>query len=246
MVFEESISYKPHRKHLLIVKKMHRGKPNPDKKILKDLALFGKNRKIYFIKSYDQEKCQIQNVHIIYLDEKNTFSNLISAKQMTYDMEQEGWFASNVYMRSLGAVENTFTNLTNVVLKLDEKPFDFEIEEGKIQDISAIHAKRLANKFRIIGGDVNKWETEYYFKISLPYMSLIILFLGMPIAVFSKKSATIFSIFFMLVVMFAFIIISNIGKTLGVNGILPPYLAGILGHMIFGFISYILFKKMSM
>ena len=245
-IFEETIIYDPHEKHLLINKKMARS--NVVKKHFREnIAIFGRENKIYFIQKYDQMNYQMENAHIVYLNKNNVFSNIISARKLTYSVSSNVWTGSNVYIRTFQKEkEINFVHHTNIDLDLQEKPFDFERENRKAVDISAKKAKIIANKLRIIGGEVAKWETEYFFKLGNPFIALIIVFISIPIAVFSKKTSFINSLFLIIITTFIFFIISYVGRSLGVNEFVPPYLGAWLGHIIFIFTSYLLFKKASL
>jgi len=51
----------------------------------------------------------------------------------------------------------------------------------------------LPNQPPTIGGPFEKYYTHYYNKNSMPFIALIIVFFGIPLSVFSRKSIIIFS-----------------------------------------------------
>ncbi len=245
-IFEEPIIYNPHEKYLLLSKKMARSSLIK-KNLRENIAIFGRENKIYFIQKYDQMNYEMENTHIVYLNKNNIFSNIISARKLTYNVNSNIWAGSNVYIRTFEKEkEISFIHHKNINLELQEKPFDFERENRKTIDISRKQAKIIANKLKIIGGEVAKWETEYFFKLGNPFIAVIIVFLSIPIAVFSKKTSFVNSLFLIIITTFIFFIISYVGRSLGVNEFFPPYLGAWLGHIIFIFTSYLLFKKASL
>ena len=243
LIFEDPFLYGTHLKHLDIKKKMM-GRTNQTKVVQTNLTLYGQNNKIYLISTYHEDSATMKNVSIVYLNDENDFSKIISAKTIQYDPEAKTWKGQQITTR-------TFKNKGKVRFKfrrreafdLDEVPSDFESEtHNRAIDLSAKQSKRIANKFRIIGGNYRRWDVEYHFKIATPYVPLVILLLGIPVAVFSRRATTVFSLLMMTGIMFLFIVFIYIGRSLGINGVLPPLIAGWFGHIVFVILSYVTFK----
>ena len=176
------------------------------------------------------------------MDNQNNFTNIVSANSLTYDMKKNLWLGSNVYTRDILNSITNYTTHETYTIDLKEKPFDFEESNPKAIDVSSRYSLKIAKKLKVTGGPHELWETEHFFKMATPYIPIVIFFLAIPISVFSKKSTIMISVLFMIALSFLYITISNIGKSAGANGIFPPYLAGWSGNILFGFVSYFLFK----
>jgi len=132
----------------------------------------------------------------------------------------------------------------SIQLDLDENPFHFKDRRTGIDHLGPNETLELALKFQTIGGPFEKYYTHYYNKNSMPFIALIIVFFGIPLSVFSRKSIIILSFFLVIVTTIAYFIIMYIGTSLGAMGILPPMVGGWFGNIIFFVISAFIYKKL--
>ena len=241
LIYEHPFLYVTHLKHLEI-KKIMMGKETKKKITRSNLTLYGKDNKIYLIGTYEEHNTRMSNVSIIYLDDTNAFSKAISAKTLVYNPQKNLWMGSNVYTRTLNQKDSKLRFRRQQNFDFYEKPSDFETETYDAIDISAKESKRIANKFRIIGGNYRRWDVEYHFKVATPYVPLVVLLLSIPVAVFSKKTNVVLSLLLMTVVSFLFIILIYIGRSMGINEVIPPLAAGWFGHIAFVIFGYFLLR----
>ena len=268
MLFQGRLLYEPYQKHLLISKKLYRVQESNQKEVRRvKIALFGKDNKMFFIKEYSETKNEMRNVHIVFLDKNNVFTNLITAEKIFYDMDKQKWIGNNLYVWNftntnanhnndvdndinddinddINISESTnFQSYDMIELNLPEKPYFFQRDNQKLIDISAGEARRIAEKLTVIGGESEKWWTAYHFKLSLPYVAFFILFIGIPISTYSKKSTLIMSLFFVICIAFLYVVINEVGNSLGRTGLLPPLLGGWFGNVIFSIVGYVFYRQ---
>jgi lipopolysaccharide export LptBFGC system permease protein LptF len=264
--YDDEFIYNNYEKHQIIAQKIS-GSKIVSLMDQSDLTVFGKNNKIYFIRKFKPKQNEMSNVHILFLNHNYQFSKLISAKSLTYNTDKMLWTASNALIRTWETNTKFTSNTTNtakllnsaknsdvpdiafhksISLDLDETPFHFRRAEGRTEILSSSDALMLAKKHKIMGGPYEKYMTAYYSKSAVPFLSIIIVFFGIPLSVFSSKSTLILSLFLALLTYFLMMIVTYISNSLGANGVFPPMVAGWFSNILFLGIGLYLHRKFSL
>ncbi len=242
--FEKTFIYDNHFKHLELHEKIR----NTSKRVERNrynLTVFGRENKIYFIKVFDPRSSSMKNAHILYLSKnRKNFQKIISTKFIQYDFTNDVWHASNTIIRewSKKGVLSTIKKKQYTV-DLKEKPFYFKEQKYGVDHISSKEILALARKYKIIGGNESYYYTHFFFNTSKPFWPLVIIYFGIPLSNFSRKSNIVTNLFLVLVVSFFFFVSSYIGNSLGKAELLPPLLAGWFGVVLFSLITYIAIKR---
>jgi len=246
LLWDKEIIYDNLAKHRLILKQMRGESLQPNSPAERnDLSLFGQNNKIYFIRTFYQNSNAMQDTHILFFDQKMNFQKIISARWIQYDANAGKWNAHDVLTRTFDVSNHMVADRqSNAVLALEELPFHFQETEEWLELLSARDTLRLAKKYEIISGNSNKWYTDYYSKTASPFIALIVVFLGVPLSVFSRRSTLIFSFLVVLAAAGMFFVTNQIGNSLGAKGILPPFLAGWFGNIVFILTAYFLNRRL--
>jgi len=239
LVFDKEIFYTPNQKFRALLQNLR----DPSRKefegprVRENLTVFGANNKIYFIRLYHQTNAVLQDTHILYLDRKMNFSRLLSAQYIRWG-GPGGWTAQGVVERQFsGGDTNNMRTSAHETMKLDleETPFHFEETYEREDLLAARDALRIAKKYEIIGGDFRAWYTIYYAKTAMPYIAFVILFFGVPLSTFSRRSTLVLSFLLVLLATFLYYIFNQVGQSLGKWGALPTWMAGWFGAI--GFMS---------
>ncbi|MFC1504260.1 LptF/LptG family permease [Spirochaetota bacterium] len=244
-IFNDQLIYKPNYKYKMLHNKIRFIKTRKKSDIRKQLTVFGKNNKIYFIDTYDPNTKEMGNVHILFLKNDNSIESIISCSSLNYILEDDLWTASNVYKREWAQKEiERVTHTESETYDLGEKPYHFENEEKHVEDMSIQECYRYAKKIENIGGNYKARYTDYYHKMALPFISLIIVFFGAPLSIYSRRSVLAISFALAIVVAFMYYILIYTGISLGHNNILSPFIAGWFGNILFVSIGIYMFRKM--
>lgn len=246
LIWDKEIIYDNLAKHRLILKQMRGESLQPNGPAERnDLSVFGQNNKIYFIRTFYQNSNAMRDTHILFFDQKMNFQKIISARWIQYDAGEGKWNAHDVLTRTFDISNHMVAERqSNAVLALEELPFHFQETEEWLELLSARDTLRLAKKYEIIGGNSNKWYTDYYSKTASPFIALIVVFLGVPLSVFSRRSTLILSFLLVLAAAGMFFVMNQIGNSLGSKGILPPFLAGWFGNIVFMLTAYFLNRRL--
>lgn len=248
MIKDYEIYYRPHQIHMEI----HRNLSGQDffaheVSAESGIVQFGSDNKIYIASTFDPKEKVLHKTKIIFLDKDNTITN-ISFLERAYYLSDYYWQATNVSHREFIERGEIFitTNSTKAEEKvlLGDDPKIFKPNPHLPVHLSKSQVLEEVNKIRITGGNIAKWETEYHLKIALPYIALVMLFLGITLSTYSRRSVLVISFVSVLAISVAYMVLLNVGGALGYNGTLPPILAGWFGNIIFSVIAFILYQKL--
>ena len=202
--YEETFIYDNHHKHLALHDKL-RNRSQQEHRDRKYLTLFGSNNKLYLIKRYSPSENTMFNAHILYLNpEGKKFKKFISAETIRYDYVKKVWHASNVFVRNWKNDEMQTTLSPSLTLDLKESIFHFQEAKHANIHLSSKGALEIAKKYEVIGGNYNYYYTEYYLKMAVPYIPVIILFFGIPVATFSRRMNMALSLLVVVIIAFCF------------------------------------------
>ena len=241
---EKEFVFDNHHKHLHLHRKMQ-NTSEPTQQNRYNLTTFGTENKIYFIKLFEPNTDSMHNVHVFYVNQnRKNFQKIISSKFIQYDYSNNIWHSSNTIIRRWTKAGKLSTSKRkNYTIDLKEKPFHFKQKTYDVEHLSSKEILALGRKFEIIGGNHEYYYTHFFFNTSKPFWSLIIIFFGIPLSNFSRKSNIVTSLFMVIVISFLFFVVSYIGNSLGKEGFLPPFVAGWFGVIVFTIITYIVTIK---
>ena len=74
---------------------------------------------------------------------------------------------------------------------------------------------------------------DTYMKLSFPFINLVVVLVGIPAALKLKASSIPVSISVGIGICFAYIVCMGIFRSLGISGIMPPFLAAWMANIMF-------------
>jgi lipopolysaccharide export system permease protein len=148
---------------------------------------------------------------------------------------ERGWLLRDVVDRSIdsGSVTKT-TNLSSFAIPLGLKVSDLKILEKDADNIGILELRHYCDKLQRGGYDATRYLAQMHSRISLPFASLIMAFLGIPFAVRSGRSSGIaLGIAISLGIGFSYFIINSMILSYGQAGVLPPVISAWAANFIF-------------
>lgn len=238
--FHETI-YSSHKKQLLLQKKLVNEGSYKD--IVNNITLFGSDGQVYFAEAYNPNIETLMHAQILYLNPKQEgIEKLITAPMFRYVRESNYWVGSSVFVREWdpqGKLTNS-QQYGRLILDVKEEPYHFEEEEHGIASLSAQECKKLAEKYKLVGGNSALYFTLYHCRKAFNFVPIVVFFLGVPLSVsFSRNSNFLICLLLVLLVSFFFYCLLYIGQALGEMNLIPAFLAGWLANIVTITITYI-------
>lgn len=146
-----------------------------------------------------------------------------------------GWLLKNVVIRELGdgAVETTESR-EELPVQLNLKIADLKVLEKEAGSMGIFALRSYCNKLRKQGYDNTRYLAQFHSRISLPFASLVMAFLGIPFALRGGRTSGIaVGIGVSLAIGFAYFAANAVLLSFGQAGVLPPLVAAWAANLIF-------------
>ena len=146
-----------------------------------------------------------------------------------------GWLLKDVVIRAIteGDVISTLTR-RELPVPLKLKVADLKVLEKQAASMGLTDLRRYCRKLKKGGYDVTRYMAELHSRVSLPFASLVMGFLGIPFALRSGRTSGIaVGIGVSLAIGFGYFAINAILLSLGQAGVLPPLISAWAANFLF-------------
>ena len=129
-------------------------------------------------------------------------------------------------------------NYREMALTLPETPADLQIAEKNPDEMNFHELREYVQKIERDGYDASKYRTAMHAAISFPFTTVIMAFLGIPLAVRKERGAGLArGIAYSVLISFIYLVVYSFVVELGKGGTLSPFLAAWLGNFIFAMVG---------
>jgi len=167
-------------------------------------------------------------------------SSLIICKEGDWTGKEWIFFNGTEYILKEELKETFFDKK---IIPLNKKPAYFVKKYFPFEKMNITELKKYIYEYRESGFDTLDMETEFYSKISYPFANFILLFLGIPLALFLRKGGKGASFALGLIVSFGYYEITALSKSMGEGGMVTPFLAAWIPNILFLIGGIYLFTK---
>src|SRR5690606_26498267 len=87
--------------------------------------------------------------------------------------------------------------------------------------------------FQRSGIEVRAFVVDYHLKLALPFASFLFALTGSPLSLRSARSGRFYGITVSLVLSFLYFVLTSVSRSLGINGVLPTWVAAWLPTVMF-------------
>ncbi|MDA3792247.1 MAG: LptF/LptG family permease [Elusimicrobia bacterium] len=209
--------------------------PRKPQKYRLDIIYMGEGSKIYFIDRFEKETMTGLKLTEYY---PGTFleKKLIIAQKAVYS-GNNSWNIMNGSVRTFskdraGEVVK-YDEFKSLNISLSETPGDFKRPVTEPHKMGLPELSRYIKRMKRSGISTRREEVLYHYKIAFPFASTIILVLGIPIALFKGIHSMTISFFFALIISFIYWGALSVGRSMGINGILPPFIGAWSANIVF-------------
>lgn len=146
-----------------------------------------------------------------------------------------GWLFKNVVLRVISNGSSIQTiNLPELQMAIGLKIDDLRVLEKGTDNMGILALSSYCDKLLKGGYDPTRYLAQMHSRISLPFASMIMAFLGIPFALRGGRTSGIaFGIAISLVIGFSYFIINSMVLSFGQAGVLPPIISAWAANSIF-------------
>jgi len=215
-------------------------------KKLSDVTFYGTKNRLFYIKSYDPATTALEDIIILVHDKKNIIRQKIIAEKARW--EESGWRLTNAIIYRLnrrGEVIGDPEHYEEKIIEIDESPEDLHTRQQEPMFMSYRKLENYILKFRGISPQIlRRLSVELYSKVSLPFVNLVIILIGIPLALMTKMRGGILrGIGVSIAIGFIYYCFMAVSCALGKAGVFPPFISAWLANIIFGTAGIILIVR---
>jgi lipopolysaccharide export system permease protein len=214
-------------------------------KVIENVAIYGVGNKIIFARNYDTVKKTLGDIIIHEHDAHENLISKITAQSGAWT--DEGWKFNKVIIYSIdnsGRILGEPQFFTEKIIPLKEKPADFANREWRADFMSFKELSRYIRNFKGAGIKIiRSLMVELHYKISFPFISLIIILVGAPFALISTRGGVLIGIGMSIAIGLLYYAVIAISLAFGKAGIMPPVVAAWFGNVAFAILGIKLINK---
>ena len=184
-----------------------------------------KNNTLWNIEYLSPRTGTFKGVHIYFFESGNLLSMRLDASTAVHDGEY--WIFEDVYIRKFDDLDNQESSyFKRAKYRFSEKPEDFFRIERKQNEMSMRHIHQYRKKLRNEGLDATRYDVDFHYKMSYPFICVIMVLIGIPFSLRSSRAGGIvFSCGLSIIVGFIYYYLFNMLISIGHGGVLPPWLS---------------------
>ena len=206
-----------------------------DKSIYENVYLQKNQNYLIAVEKYNDINQTIVNLNFIELSDGKMIRR-IDSKKSTWKPLEEKWKIRDYSIREFdnsGSEKMIATSKQDSLLNLNFTPEDINQTGNSSEEVSYNQLKNQIVTLKNNGVNTVKWEVDLHYKIAYSFISLIIIFCGIPLSVFRSNTTLAFGGGLSLATIFAYIVLLKFGQSLGYAGSLSPFLAAWFSNIIF-------------
>jgi lipopolysaccharide export system permease protein len=182
----------------------------------------------------------MKNLTLYFFDDAFKVTKKIDALKATWLNEK--WHLEDVMMQERKPDHQYyFSKFKFLDLDTLKSPTLFMKQVKDPEEMSYWQLKRYADQVKEQGYDNQSYLVDAYLKTATPFVSLILVLSGIPLALFIQKGGTPLAVSIGIGICFLYIVTLGFFRSLGLSEVLPPGLSAWLGNLIFLFFgSYLM------
>lgn len=217
-------------------------KETPKRLFKQDKIWYRSENAIYNIQFFNPETNTLKGIVIYYIGDGFKLTKRLEAREAKWD--GTAWIFYD-------AIENVFNNdgitgnsYKKITVKLPESPDVLKTEERVAEEMGFRELKAYIKRLKGEGYDSSRLVVDLYSKLSYPFTSFIMAFLGIPFALKSGRSGGFaLGVFISVLIGFGYWLVMSISLSLGRVEALPPLIAAWGANVIFGLIGVLMMMK---
>lgn len=196
---------------------------------------------IYNFDLYDRKEKSLQGINVFRLNDKFALFERTMAKKARFS--EKGWTLYQGQVKTYhdnGQVK--LNEFDEAEIKLPQMPDNFSTARRAPEEMGFMELYNYANWLKGEGHDPTRYFVDLNFKISYPFICLIMVLIGLPIVFWQQKGGGIaVGIGTGVGLSFLYLVFLGLSRSLGYTGILFPIIAAWVPNLFFMFLSMFFF-----
>ena len=215
------------------------------KTVIEDVAVFGAGNRIIYARSYDMRKKELKDIIVHQNDANQNLVMKLSAQRGYW--EDGKWIFENgttYRLNEAGYIIGIPASFNRKTMDIKEKPNYFAQRGSLPEAMNYRQLKTYIDKFAAKTSSTRRGLlVDLYYKTSLPFISLSVLFVASPFAFMVQRGGIFAGFGVSLLVGLTFFTVQGMSLALGKAGILPPIVSAWFANALFLFAGIYLMNR---
>lgn len=191
---------------------------------------------IYWIRNFQGDKEIMDDPSFFFFDDNFRLIRKINATRGIW--KDDSWILENGIIQELNKNgDYELKRFTKLPLDIPESPSIFMRGVKNPEEMSYQQLKQFSDKVQKEGYDNTSYLIDMDVKISQPFINLILLIIGIPVALIFHKGGIPLSVSIGILICFIYMLFFGFARSLGLSGILPPFLSAWSANLVFLFVG---------
>lgn len=214
-------------------------------KVVKNLTVYGKENQMIYAKSFNPINNELNEIIILEHDNSQRLQRKIMAEKAHWTANKWVFFNCIIYrFNKSGEPVGRPLIFDKKIIRFPETPKELLRYELQVGYMNYKELRDYIN--RLSGTDkktINSLRTDLYFKFALPFVCIIIIFLGIPFALTTTRGGAMAGVGISVAVGLLYYGSMYFSLALGKGGLLPPLVAAHLSNAVFFIIALFLLRR---
>ena len=189
--------------------------------------------RLFYAEQFDGE--QMKNLTV--LDRSSgSISQIVTARSAEWNVLENIWdfYDGTIYLIGEDGSYNNIVRFQHQQLALPQTAFDITKKGKKTKEMNIIEAREYVEIIRQSGDEqrARKWQVRIHEKIALPFACLVFALAGTVLGIRPQNSSKATGFGICIGLIFGYYLLSFISQSLGISGVLPPWLAAWLPNFL--------------
>lgn len=198
----------------------------------------------WYAAQYDAVSFEMENPEVAELDDKGDETRVIYAESAHWHDNTWHFYGVRIVDRRRTSHEIVTAARTNFP-SLREKPSQFQVVTRTPEQL---YTRELRRYIRMLeragrGGGLDQYRVEYHARFAFPWVCMLVVVIGVPLGMQTKKSGPMASIGSALLLVGGYYILTHISHAFGGSGIIPPIVAAWLSVTVLIVTGIVLFHR---
>ena len=189
--------------------------------------------RLFYAEEFDGE--QMKNLTVLDRSRKSV-SQIVVARSARWNLLENIWdfYDGTIYLIGVDGGYNNVVRFQHQQLALPQTAFDITKKGKETKEMNIFEAREYLKIIKH-GGDkqrIRKWQVRIQEKIAIPFACLVFAVIGAALGVKPQNSGKATSFGICIGLIFAYYLLSFICQSLGISGVVPPWVAAWLPNFL--------------
>ncbi len=203
--------------------------------------------RIYYFHKYDEDRRELDELHLFEIEpDALSLRSRVYARQALWDGDEESWVSERGWSIDYSGIHSEAEEFTSPrALPMSESPAYFGQDVKPSDQMSFLELSEYIDTLSTYGFPTTREQFDLHWKISFPFLPLVMTLLGLPFAFgTAKRAGALTGIFISIGFVIVFWGMMSLFRALGQTGLLPAILAAWSPNIVFLGIGILLFATL--